>query len=240
MSADSQPQQPDSDQPLLIPWSDVVRFVRQLSHDLRNNLNAIELQSAYLNELVENAEARDEVKRLRAMASELGANLQKVTSAMGAVTLHSMPYKAGEFIEDLRQKLAAEFPNAIQRVEWSIGAIDADLEIDPQLLQQALVELFTNAFRHAGDDVKLVAQAKIEGDKFLFELREPKIDFEESTDDWGRRPFQKVSHGQYGLGLYRARAILEAHSGSLMARYDPAASVLVTTITLPLSETANG
>ena len=33
---------------LTVPWSDTVRFVRQLSHDLRNDLNAIELQSAYI------------------------------------------------------------------------------------------------------------------------------------------------------------------------------------------------
>ena len=32
-------------------WSDIVRFIRQLSHDLRNHLNAIELQSAYIGEL---------------------------------------------------------------------------------------------------------------------------------------------------------------------------------------------
>ena len=36
---------------LSLPWSDTVRFVRQLSHDLRNDLNAIELQSAYIGEL---------------------------------------------------------------------------------------------------------------------------------------------------------------------------------------------
>ncbi len=34
-----------------VAWSDVVHFIRQLSHDLRNHLNAIELQSAYISEL---------------------------------------------------------------------------------------------------------------------------------------------------------------------------------------------
>src|SRR5205085_3517288 len=36
-----------------VPWDDVVRFVRQLSHDLRNDLNALELQSAYIAELTQ-------------------------------------------------------------------------------------------------------------------------------------------------------------------------------------------
>ena len=41
---------------LSLPWSDTVRFVRQLSHDLRNDLNAIELQSAYISELAQDQE----------------------------------------------------------------------------------------------------------------------------------------------------------------------------------------
>ena len=50
-----------------VDWNDVVRFMRQLSHDLRNHLNAAELQVAYLNELAESAEMKEEVKRLREM-----------------------------------------------------------------------------------------------------------------------------------------------------------------------------
>src|SRR6478752_7231292 len=41
---------------LTVPWSDTVHFVRQLSHDLRNELNAIELQSAYIGELTQDQE----------------------------------------------------------------------------------------------------------------------------------------------------------------------------------------
>ncbi|HET9856838.1 MAG TPA: hypothetical protein VFP99_03315, partial [Chthoniobacterales bacterium] len=52
-----------------VPWVDMVNFVRQLSHDLRNNLNAVELQSAYLAELAEEGEMKTEVQRLREMVS---------------------------------------------------------------------------------------------------------------------------------------------------------------------------
>ena len=38
----------DENESLSVSWNDVTRFIRQLSHDLRNNLNAIELQSAYI------------------------------------------------------------------------------------------------------------------------------------------------------------------------------------------------
>ena len=51
-----------------VPWENIVRFVRQLSHDLRNDLNAAELQTAYIGELTgDDAELKEEIKRLREM-----------------------------------------------------------------------------------------------------------------------------------------------------------------------------
>ena len=45
-----------SDQDITIEWNNFVKFLRQLSHDVRNHLNAVELQTAFLNEIAENAE----------------------------------------------------------------------------------------------------------------------------------------------------------------------------------------
>src|SRR5262249_27171452 len=61
---------------LTVPWSDTVRFVRQLSHDLRNDLNAMELQSAYIGELAQGQELINEIRRLREVVSGLNSTLQ--------------------------------------------------------------------------------------------------------------------------------------------------------------------
>ena len=90
---------------------DVVKFLRQLGHDLRNHLNAAELQSAYVAELAEDPERKDEIKRLRATISEMGASLERVTSGLGAAKLTLMPYSAADLVEDLGQKLATDYPN---------------------------------------------------------------------------------------------------------------------------------
>ena len=66
-----------------VPWSDIVRFVRQLSHDLRNDLNAIELQSAYIGELTQNQELTSEIKRLREIVSGMNSTLQLLSRAVG-------------------------------------------------------------------------------------------------------------------------------------------------------------
>ena len=215
----------------------VVKFIRQLAHDLRNHLNAAELQSAYLAEIAENDEMREEIKRLRGMVSQVGLSLQELTAALGQPSPTTMPYAAKELIEDLQQKLATVYPAESADVKWEISATDATLEIDPQLLLPALLELFANAFRHERGNGPIVATAKTEKARFVFTLVEPKASFQRSTENWGREPLQSLRQGQYGLGLYRTRRIIEAHGGSLSALHHPAASSLVTTIILPVSAT---
>jgi signal transduction histidine kinase len=66
-------------------------------------------------------------------------------------------------------------------------------------------------------------------------MTEPKEVFESTTENWGREPLRRLTHGHYGLGLNRARTIVEAHGGRLDAKYDEAAKNLTTTITLQLA-----
>ena len=214
---------------------DVVKFVRQLAHDLRNDLNAAELQSAYLIEIAEAGEVKDEIKRLRGMISEVGTNLQKLTVALGQPRLTEMPYSAKDFMDDLRQKLATDYPKESATVKWDVQVGEAELQIDPQLLLPALLELFASASRHSPADGAISTTARTEEGRFVFSLREPKQSFERSTENWGREPFRSVSQGHYGLGLHRTRGIIEAHGGDLKARYEPESSSLVTTITLPVA-----
>jgi K+-sensing histidine kinase KdpD len=219
---------------LSIPWSDAVRFIRQLIHDLRNHLNAIELQSAYISELEGTENLKAEVKRLREMISGLTLALQKLSRKLGDLKSDLISYPASDFVEDLRKKIAQEFPNNGGDITWKIEASDAVLNIAPELLQEAFIELFANAFRHDRGKGALVAKATVDKSQFIFTLYEPKERFELSTVNWGREPLRKISHGHYGLGLNRVRIITEAHSGEMHAQYDAKSATLATTLTLPL------
>jgi len=218
---------------LSVPWVDTVRFVQQLSHDLRNHLNAIELQSVYISELDGGAELKGEITRLREMISGLTAVLQKLTG-LGEVKPNLISYRASDFVEDLRKTIAHEFPKESAEITWDIQTGGAMLNVDPQLLQQAFSEVFANAFQHERGKGALIAAARIEGKRFVFTLREPKARFESSTENWGREPFRTITRGHYGLGLNRVRVIMEGHGGEMRAEYDPKGSTLLTTLTLPL------
>jgi K+-sensing histidine kinase KdpD len=219
---------------LSVPWSDMARFVRQLSHDLRNDLNALELQSAYIAELTEDRELQNEIKRVREVVADVNSTLKRLSGAVGEVTPNVISYRAPEFLADMRAEIDRKFSNKKAEINWNVQLQDVVLRVDPQLLQEVFVEIFANAFQHDRGNGALLATASIGNDRLVFTLHEPKPAFDSATQNWGRKPLQNISQRHYGLGLNRVRAIVEAHSGQLQAHYDPKASALVSTVTLPV------
>ena len=218
-----------------VPWSDTVRFVRQLSHDLRNDLNAIELQSAYISELTQDQELTSEIKRLREVVSGMNSTLQLISRAVGEVAPNLVTYPAGEFLTDMRTQIARKFSKENHEITWDVQLQDGMLNIDPQLFQEVFVELFANAFQHDRGNDALVAKARISDERFLFSLHEPKAVFSSDTQNWAREPLRNIRQRHYGLGLNRVRAIIEAHGGELQAQYDAKVATLISTVALPIS-----
>src|SRR5205807_8254140 len=216
-----------------VSWENFVKFVRQLSHDLRNQLNAAELQSALIGELTNDAEIKSEIRRLRELVSQLGVTLQSLSASVAEPRPTALPYAAKDFIADMQKKIAHEFPEKGQTVKWEVLPASATLNIDPQLTEWAAVELFRNAFRHDPASDELQVKASVADQWFTFCIREPKAGEIDPTQ-W-MQPLQKVSHGHYSLGLRRARNIIAAHGGELTASFDPRPRMLVSTISLPCS-----
>ena len=232
MAGKSSEGSPDS---LTVSWSDTVRLVRQLSHDLRNDLNAIELQSAYISELSQDQELTSEIKRLREVVSGLNSTLQMLSRAVGEVSPSLVVYPVAEFLADMRAQIERKFSKESHEITWDVQLADGTLNIDPQLFQEVFMELFANAFQHDRGEGVLVAKARIKDGRLLFSLYEPKAGFSSNTQGWGREPLRNIKQRHYGLGLNRVRRIVEAHGGELKAQYDPKASTLVSTMGLPLS-----
>ncbi|SRR5581483_8099942 len=223
---------------LSVRWPDVVRFVRQLNHDVRNHLNALELQAAFLNEIAEEGEVKDEIKRLRETLANVATSLQKLSTTLSEPKLNRIPYRAADLMADLQKKFENDHPDRKARVKWQTQAGDANVDVDPQLLQEAFAELLENAFRLSPANSEISIAASTQGKQFAITFREPKEKFESATNEWGRAPLTNVTHGHYGLGLTRVRSIIEAHGGQFEAAYDPSARVLITTILLPVEAPA--
>ena len=135
----------------------------------------------------------------------------------------------------LRAKIKARFSGAGGADRVAAVVRRETLEIDPQLLLEAFAELFANAFcNERGEGAARLRRTRGRRPNCVFTLREPKAAAIASTENWGESPLAQLRHGHYALGLFRARSIFEAHHGTFQAQFDSAASVLVTTVTLPL------
>lgn len=222
-----------------VRWDQVEHFVGQLTHDVRNGLNALELQLTFLGEISTDPEAADEVKRLRGTLGNVTRQLQTLRSAVGVTTPYPLEYPAGEFFDDLRERFAKSHPAAkteAAQIEWTIE-IDPEtlLSVDPDLAIGALLELLANAqhFAQTGTDpIRVIVSAT--GTHAVFTLHEPQpTEPGVPPADWGRTPLRTTRRGAYGLGLFRVRRSLEIQGGTLEMAYSCAQLTLTTTVTLP-------
>jgi signal transduction histidine kinase len=221
---------------IAVPWARIDRFVGQLTHDVRNGLNAIELRLTLLGELSVDPEVRDEVKALRATLGNVTRQLQSVKTLTGPVAPHLLRYPVADFCEDLRERFGRTHPDDDARIDWRIAVADACISIDPELTLGALLEILANALQFGSAceaSITFLAEERA-GGSVVMQVREaqpmpPAV----SPADWGRAPLLTTRNSAYGLGLFRVRRIIEAQGGSLEADYAAGSSVLTTTITLP-------
>ena len=224
------------DQLPTVPWERVEGFVGQLTHDIRNGLNAVELQLTYLGEISTDPEAVDEIKRLRNSLANVTRQLLTLRTAMVTVTPYPQEYPAEEFFDDLRERFAKLRTEGTGEVVWDVK-LDAGslLSVDPELTINALLELLGNALHFTrGATEPIRVQVTQDEHRVTFSLREPQpAEPGVPPDDWGRTPLLTTRRGAYGLGLFRVRRCLEAQGGTLDVAYSGEQNTLTTNVTLP-------
>lgn len=231
---------------LSVPWKRVDRFLGQFTHDVRNGLNALELQLTLLGEISQEADVREEVRNLRAGVAAIGRELQAVRTAAAPVSPQRLPYPVADLLEDLRARLRRRHAEATDALRFDVApdAVRATVEVDPELVFDAVGRLFDNAihFRETPGVPLGLNAALATNDAGARVLRlcltEGNKDAPDAVElaDWGGHPLHTTRRGAhvYGLGLFRARRITEAHGGGLRARYDGAARRLEVSLDFPL------
>jgi hypothetical protein len=214
-----------------IAWSRVAGFVRQHTHDLRNDLNGLDLEAALLSDLTNETEVRESVARLRGEIRRIATSLRALSSKFADPRPNPLRLPAAELFL-IWQDQWRELP-ARPEVEWT-GTLDREqVNADPVAVGAALRELLTNA-QAFGTGSPLHAGARAEGGRVIFTLREPKAEAVDPAH-WGRSPFISTQRSGYGLGLCNALAAIEASGGELVWRFDAPAMELVTTISFPVA-----
>jgi signal transduction histidine kinase len=234
--ASGEPPLPTGTEAPLVPFERVVSMVRHLTHDARNGLNSVDLQAAYVAELVTDDETRREVKQLRAMISNATKLFQSLSARFWVASPHFVTYSAPMFMEDFRDRLKRMLPDHAGEIAWTEEIADTSVRVDVEMVFSGLSEFFKNAFdfREAGQ--KIEAHAATMDGHFLMELREGKTVLPSPATEWGIDPLISTRRAGYGLGLFHARQILALHGADLAFDFDSAAGRLTTRITFPIAE----
>lgn len=212
-------------------WLQIAKFIRQHTHDVRNDLNGIDLEVTLLGDLAPAGEAAESVARIRAQIRRVAADLRTLAAKFADAQPTRALYAARELFLIWQDQVAAL--NPAPAVEWSDTLGAEQVNVDATALADIFRELLANA-QAFGNGVLLRGSARVEGGQVIFELREPK-DAPVDTANWGHAPFTSMRHGHYGLGLWNAQRTAAANGGEVRREFAPDAMQLVTTLLFPIA-----
>ena len=222
---------------LIVPWVHVEKFVGQVSHDLRNGLNACELQLTFLAEIATDPEATEEIKQLRQTLAGITKQLQAIRVATAGAKANLLPYPAADLFEDLRERFDRLQPDNTAKVTWEISVEPAlEVLVDPELTITACLEILGNALQFGDKQAPIRCAVGADGSAVVCTVEEALAEAP-ATDPagWGCAPLVSTRRGAYGLGLFRARRFLRAQGSRLTFHYASEAQTLTGTVTLPLA-----
>jgi signal transduction histidine kinase len=221
----------------LIPFARFAGFVRLLSHEIRNGLNAIDLESAFIGEITTEPEIAAEIKKLRGMVSNVTHDLQKLSARVAELRMNNVilcPVR--DFLEVFRERIEREFSDQMPEIVWRIETQSGGIEMDFEMMIAALSEIFRNAFQFRAAQAPVEFGARAEDAQIVFEIRTQPTPGATPPETWGRELLVSTRHGGFGLGLFYAGRILAAHGGTLDAELEN--ETAVTRVRLPLKTAA--
>jgi signal transduction histidine kinase len=200
-------------------------FVSDASHELRTPLSVLRAQVELLDREPEGPSRREATRTLLRRLNELDrlvGDMLTLASAEAGQLIEPRAIDLAEFFEDLRRDL----PLFGER-DFLVEGVDGTLQADPDRLTQVLRNLVRNAVTHTkpGDRVSVMARS-LDG----------RLEISVSDSGAGIPPdqlehiferFRRLDGGRSrdtggsGLGLAIARAIIEAHGGSIRAESVP-------------------
>lgn len=192
-----------------------------LAHDLRNSLNTIGLAAAILRDFPNDSEDQLVSKTSERVARAVRRSEKLITNLLDTVRIESGLLQLSRERRAVRALLdeAIEEASALakeKRIELSVSLPSEDLAVDadPLRVLQVLGNLIANAVRFTSPGGFIGIRAYQEGAFVHLEVEDSGAGIE--SDNLPRifdRHFRGHGRTSTGLGLYIAKAIVEAHGG---------------------------
>ncbi|MGZ3426732.1 MAG: sensor histidine kinase [Polyangia bacterium] len=209
---------------LRIEWNALI------AHDLRQPLSSLDLNAQLVAEQTPKDSAvykriqqiRNQARRLNRMIQDL-LDLSRLEAR--ELTLTRRPVRLRELVREAAERIALEAPD--RRIEVHVSGDPAEVDADADRIAQVMDNLLTNAVKYGepGTPILVDVEARSDGVAVSVSNQGAGIAAEHlptlfarfrRAEDAKRRGIKGI-----GLGLYIARALIEAHGGRIVAESTP-------------------
>jgi signal transduction histidine kinase len=212
-------------------------FLRDLSHELRSPLNAINgFAEILLRREIEPAspQYREFVGHILGGAHSLGRLIDNVLDFVdleaGKLTFEPAPVALPELVNESLRALRTEIAEKRLQVETVFAPGLSDIELDRERLQRILDNLLANAAKFNREEGRIVVRAAPDGaDAFVLEVEDSGIgiaaaDLPRVFLPFGRLPGEPRQRRRAGarLGLALTKVLIEAQGGTIGVQSEPA------------------
>lgn len=200
-------------------------FLSVASHELRTPLTTIKGYTQLLAQTINDLPAEERSTYLTAVLGEIDRMMGLISELLDVsrietnrLQIHPQPIRWREFIE--RRVSAFRVQNPGRRIRLQAGE-DAIVVADPDRIRQVVDNLLSNAIKYSpeGSDIDVVAvvdEVHIHTSVTDYGIGIPKDEIGQLFERFHRaRNVSSRYYGGLGLGLYIAKAIIEAHGGSI-------------------------
>lgn len=144
------------------------------------------------------------------------------TAAAGVLLLHRERVHPADLIDDAVSAFRLRAAETNVRLEGHVPAELPELDVDPVRIGEVLSNLLTNALRHTPSGGTVTVSAERSGDAVAFAVADTGTGIAAGELPHVFDRFVKTADsGGAGLGLAIAKALVEAHGGSISAESQP-------------------
>ena len=219
-------------------------FLSVASHELRTPLTTIKGYTQLLSQTSSEVPNDDRATYLNAVLSEIDRMMGLITELLDVsrietnrLQIEPQPIRWLEFLQ--RRAAAFRVQNPSRKINFHGAVAETLLIVDPDRMRQVMDNLLSNAIKYSSDNTEITIRADVKDRYMLTSVDDSGIGI--PSDEIPRlferfhraRNVSSRYYGGLGLGLYIAKAIVEAHSGSISVQSEEGKGATFT-IRLPM------
>ncbi len=209
----------------------LISFARSVAHQIRNPLTTIAGFARLLERNIDES-SREPLAAIREEAKKLETMVRAVAEYSSIEMGPETPVNLWVIIEEAKRRIEDHPAVAGQAIEWKAECPDINITVDRDLIVQALAEMLLNAAEFGGGTMVEIC-AREAGSTIRVGVKDNGPGFTTEGLNMAFDPFYTTKNVGVGMGLTRARRIVNEHQGTMDIENRPEGGALVV-FTLPV------